>query len=156
MNPKRKEMPWYTNSLISLLGKGRGVKGSRYSHNPESINIIYNMFSDELGFKPSMVNRLNILTKVLPREIASYAMTGDVSEDLQNIRNPLLDIYLNKDSQSQSDLLKAILKYDEDNNLYTDKGRKFVQKATESGLLNEETLRDLYFKKYEDKYPLRD
>ena len=156
MNPKRKEVPWYTKSLISLLGKGKRIEGSRYSYNPESVNIIYNMFSDELGFEPSMVNRLNILTRALPKEIASYVKTGEVSEGLQSIRNPLLDIYLNKDSQSQSDLLRAILKYDEDNNLYTDKGRKFVQKATESGLLNEETIRDLYFKKYKDKYPLRD
>ena len=103
-----------------------------------------------------MVNRLNILTRALPKEIASYVKTGDVSKGLQDVRNPLLDIYLNKDSQSQSDFLRAILKYDEDNNLYTDKGRKFVQKVTESGLLNEETIRDLYFKKYKDKYPLKD
>ena len=156
MNPKRREMPWYTKSLVSLLGKGQPIEGSMYSHTPETVNIMYNMFSDELGFEPSMVNRLNILTKVLPREVASYARTGDVSKGLQDIRKPLLDIYLNKDSQSQSDLLRAILKYDEDNNLYTDKGRKFVQRATESGLLNEETLRDLYFKKYEDKYPIGD
>ena len=50
MNPKKKEMPWYTKSLISLLGKGQRVEGSVYSHSPESLNIIYNMFSDELGF----------------------------------------------------------------------------------------------------------
>ena len=113
------------------------------------------MFSDEFNFDPSMVNRFNILTKALPKETLSYIKTGKISQELENIKKPLLDIYFNKDSDSQSDLLKAILKYDEENNLYTDEGRKFVQKVTESGLLNQETLRDLYFKKYENKYPYR-
>jgi Mg2+/Co2+ transporter CorC len=102
-----------------------------------------------------MVKRSNILTKALPKELMSYAKSGDVSQSLKNIRDPLLNIYFNNDSQSRSDLLNAILKYDEENNLYTDKGRKFIEKATESGLLNQESIRDLYFKKYEDKYPYR-
>ncbi len=154
--PERKELPWYTQYLVSLLGKGKSIEGSAYSYNPESINIMYNMYSDEFGFKPSMVNRKNIVTKALPKEIASYVKTGDISKGLQDVRKSLLDIYLNQDSKSQSDFLKAIYKYDKDNNLYTDKGRTFVQKVTESGLLNEKAIRDLYFKKYQDKYPLRD
>jgi len=164
MNPGgRKKMPWYTKALISLLADGKSFVGEdkegymrrSYAYTPESVDILYNMFSDELGFNPSMVKRSNILTKALPKELMSYAKSGDVSQSLKNIREPLLNIYFNNDSQSRSDLLSAILKYDEENNLYTDKGRKFIQKATESGLLNQESIRDLYFKKYEDKYPYR-
>ena len=77
--PERKELPWYTQYLVSLLGKGKSIEGSAYSYNPESINIMYNMYSDEFGFKPSMVNRKNIVTKALPKEIASYVKTGDIS-----------------------------------------------------------------------------
>tara|TARA_B100001939_G_scaffold22418_3_gene18291 strand:- start:214 stop:684 length:471 start_codon:yes stop_codon:yes gene_type:complete len=155
MPPKRKEMPWYTQSLLSLLGKGKSVSGGYYTHNPESINIMYNMFADELGFNPSMVKRFNILTKVLPKELSSYIRTGDVTQSMQNIRKPLLDIYTNTGSTSQPELLKAILQYDEENNLYTDEGRKFVQRATNSGLLNEQNIRNLYFSKYQEKYPYR-
>ena len=158
----RKEMPFYTQKLLSMLGDGKGFYSNSngdlkqsYKYTPESMNIIYNMFSDEFNFDPSMVNRFNILTKALPKETLSYIKTGKISQELENIKKPLLDIYFNKDSDSQSDLLKAILKYDEENNLYTDEGRKFVQRVTESGLLNQETLRDLYYKKYENKYPYR-
>jgi len=156
-------MPWYTQKFLSMLGDGKsflytdvdGKLRHSYEWSPEGVNITYNVLSDELDFDPSMVNRFNILTKALPKETLSYIKTGKVSQELENITKPLLDIYFNKDSDSQSDLLKAILEYNKETNLYTDEGKKFVQRTIDSGLLNVENLRDLYFKKYENKYPYR-
>lgn len=155
-------MPWYTKGLLNLMGdsgkllhyddSGKTTSMSRYTYNPESIDIMYNMFIDELGFNPEMVNRKNILMKILPQETFKYVKTGDVSKELKDIRHNLTDIHINKDSKKQTDLINALLEYDKKTDIYTDKGEKFINKAVNSGLLNMENMRTLYFNKYKDKY----
>tara|TARA_R100000656_G_scaffold124478_1_gene102726 strand:+ start:58 stop:564 length:507 start_codon:yes stop_codon:yes gene_type:complete len=166
MPPKEKglpqSMPWYTKGLLKLMGDseslyhydsdGNIASMGRYTYNPESIDIMYNMFIDELGFSPKMVNRKNILTKVLPNEISSYLKTGDVSKDLINIRHALTDVHINQDSKKQKELISALLEYNKKTDIYNNQGEEFIEKAVNSGLLNAENMRKMYFEKYRDEY----
>ena len=158
--PKSNSIPKSTKAILSLLSSGgsfagedeRGYRKSSAKWSPEDIEIAYNIFSKEFGFKPEMVNRSNVVLGALPSELLSVLTTGDVTKELRGVRRPLLNIYFGNNKSSKKELLDAILKYGSKHNIYNEDGRAFVGRAVDSGLLNETNLRNIYFEKYaEDK-----
>tara|TARA_R100000808_G_C2059755_1_gene91708 strand:- start:29 stop:556 length:528 start_codon:yes stop_codon:yes gene_type:complete len=157
------ELPWYTKGLMALMGKklqrvvdwdekGKISKVSKHAWSPYGIQQAYNIFIDETGFNPDMVNRWNLTTKAIPKETLHYAFTGDVSPGLQKIRKSLLDIYFDKESKKHEDLIDSVMEYEKKADVYTDEGEKWLPKGIKSGLLNPENLIDIFEKKYKEKW----
>ena len=157
----KKKMPWYTKALLSSLGDGQAfyqydeegypVRSSA-NWRPEDVERAYSMISDELGFEPRMVKRMNILRKALPSEMMQYIKTGDVSSELQGLRKNLLNMYFEGGEKQKEPLAKSLVGYAEKYDLYTPEGQQFAKRLVDSGLINEDALIKLYQYKYEKLY----
>ena len=149
---KLEKMPWITKKLLmSILPATPGP----YNISEESIDIMYNMAIDELGFDKSMVNRGNIVKMVMHEwKDAGFPMTlEDTPKEFLNIGQLAENMYLGKgDSLSGQKLTNYAKKYDEKYDIYSDKGLSIIEELIKRNLLNVENVRDLYFDKYKHKY----
>ena len=142
MSNKLKKMPWYSKAAVKQLTSS----DPRYKWDDKDIDIAYTMASDELGFEPNMVNRLNILktiSKVLPKYLS-----GERDELLDRVGNTLFDAYFHEDPIDKESLKSDILLLDEKYDIYKDEGIDVLNKLIDRELIYPSKMRKLYTDKY--------
>ncbi len=138
-----KKMPWYSKAALKSLVS----KDPKYKWDDESIDIAYTLASNELGFDPSMVNKLNIL-KAIALEMPKY-IAGQRNQLLDRIGNTLFDAYLMGKSINKESLKSDISTLDEKYDIYEDEGIAVVNELIDRDLLYPSKMRELYFNKYQ-------
>jgi len=141
--PDLKRMPWYSKAAIKSLAS----RDPKYKWDDRSIDIAYTLASDELGFDPSMVNRLNIL-KAIALEMPNY-IVGEGSELLDRIGNTLFDAYFMEKPIDKETLKADISALDKKYDIYEDEGIDVVNELIDRELIYPSKMRELYFSKFQ-------
>ena len=163
------EMPYITKMAIEYL--------SPYGWSEESLDVTYSMAREELGFNPSMVNKGNVGLMALEMYFDNLATEREnplmerVGKKLYNIHwgiNKELDTSP-EDSKKREwsfnwmdgtelgdysieDLKDDILDIDEKYNIYNNEGLNVINEILDRSLVNRDTLRSLYWDKYEEQW----
>ena len=138
-----KRMPWYSKAAIKSLAS----RDPKYKWDDRGIDIAYTLASDELGFDPSMVNRLNIL-KAIALEMPKY-IVGEGSELLDRIGNTLFDAYFMEKPIDKETLKADISALDKKYDIYEDEGIDVVNELIDRELIYPSKMRELYFSKFQ-------
>jgi len=141
--PDLKRMPWYSKAAIKSLAS----RDPKYKWDDRDIDIAYTLASDELGFDPSMVNRLNIL-KAIALEMPNY-IVGEGSELLDRIGNTLFDAYFMEKPIDKETLKADISALDKKYDIYEDEGIDVVNELIDRELIYPSKMRELYFSKFQ-------